>query len=162
MNYWRNPPPALREREAARFPDWLARLALALPRLVLLDALAEAIGPDTWRVRLDVANAGYLSAAVTQRALERKQVRGVLFEIALPPGASLLGGAPRIEGPQLEGHAVKSMQQSFVPQREPLADRARGEWLLQAPAGTELQLSARAPRAGTVRATLRLGATLPG
>jgi hypothetical protein len=31
MNYWRNPPPHLREREAARFPAWLTQIGLSLP-----------------------------------------------------------------------------------------------------------------------------------
>ena len=29
MNYWRNPPPHPREREAARFPGWMAQLAVS-------------------------------------------------------------------------------------------------------------------------------------
>ena len=32
MNYWRNPPPQLREREAARFPKWMTKIALSLPQ----------------------------------------------------------------------------------------------------------------------------------
>jgi hypothetical protein len=31
MNYWRNPPPELREREAARFPAWLTQIACRCP-----------------------------------------------------------------------------------------------------------------------------------
>lgn len=161
MNFWRNPPPALREREAARFPVWLETLALALPKLEVLAATAEplgAVGGEAhWRVRLDVANAGYLSAAVTRRALERKQVRPLLFEIELPAGARLLGGLPREEGPQLEGHAPKNSQLAFLPNREPMADRGRGEWLVAAPAGTVLTLRARAGRAGAVMAQVTLG-----
>jgi hypothetical protein len=69
----------------------------------------------------------------------------------------LLGGSPRLEGPQLEGHAPKTSPLAFLPQRELTADRARAEWLLEAPAGTELLLRARAGRAGTVTVRLRLG-----
>lgn len=162
MNFWRNPPPALREREAARFPVWLETLALSLPRLVLLAASAERLGDvggeTHWRVRLDVGNAGYLSAAVTRRALERKQVRPLVFEIELPEGAALLGGRPREEGPQLEGHAPKHSQLAFLPNREPMADRGRSEWLVAAPAGATLTLRARAGRAGAVAAVVTLGA----
>ena len=50
MNYWRNPPPQLREREAARFPKWMTKIALSLPKLVLLRTEVRALGPDTWRV----------------------------------------------------------------------------------------------------------------
>ena len=87
MNYWRNPPPHLREREAARFPAWMTQIALSLPKLELLRTEVRALGADTWRVRFAVANSGYLPAYVSKRALERKTARGVVFEIHLPPGA---------------------------------------------------------------------------
>jgi murein tripeptide amidase MpaA len=151
MNYWRNPPPALREREAARFPAWMTQIGLSLPKLELLRTEVRALGPDTWRVRLAVANAGWLPAYVSKRALARKTVRGVVFEIHLDGGATLVAGKPRIEGPQLEGHAPKSSLLAFLPNREPMADRAVAEWIVRARVGTRLSLSARAERAGVVR-----------
>jgi murein tripeptide amidase MpaA len=151
MNYWRNPPPALREREAARFPAWMTQIGLSLPKLELLRTEVRALGPDTWRVRLAVANAGWLPAYVSKRALARKTVRGVVFEIHLNGGATLVAGKPRIEGPQLEGHAPKSSLLAFLPNREPMADRAVAEWIVRARVGTRLSLSARAERAGVVR-----------
>jgi hypothetical protein len=156
MNFWRNPPPPLREREAARFPAWMTQIGLSLPKLELLHAQAQPLGPDTWRVRFAVGNAGWLPAYVSKRALERKTVRGVVFEIALPEGASLAGGKPRIEGPQLEGHAPKNTLLHFLPSTEITADRALAEWVVKAPKGAVLQLQARADRAGVVRATLTL------
>jgi murein tripeptide amidase MpaA len=159
MNFWRNPPPALREAEVARFPAWMTRIALSLPKLELLRTEVRALGPDTWRVRLAVANSGYLPAYISKRALERKTVRGVLFEIHLPqdrPNVSLVGGKPRVEGPQLEGHAVKGSLQAFLPNREVTADRAVAEWVVRAPKGTQIALSARADRAGVVRTTVTL------
>ena len=53
----------------------------------ILAAGAEALGNDHWRVRLVVQNTGWLPSYVSKRALERKVVRGVIAEIALPPGA---------------------------------------------------------------------------
>ncbi len=156
MNYWRNPPPHLREREAARFPAWMTQIALSLPRLELLLAEAQPLGNQVWRVRFAVANSGWLPAYVSKRALERKVVRGVVFEIALPDKATLVGGRERIEGPQLEGHAPKTSQQAFLPHRDATPDRALAEWLVKAPRGTVLSLSARADRAGVVRITLPL------
>jgi murein tripeptide amidase MpaA len=151
MNYWRNPPPALREREAARFPAWMTQIGLALPKLELLRTEVRALGPDTWRVRMAVANAGWLPAYVSKRGLARKVVRGVMFEVHLPDGVSLVGGKPRVEGPQLEGHAPKTSLLAFQPNREPMADRAVAEWVVRGPVGTRLALSARADRAGAVR-----------
>jgi murein tripeptide amidase MpaA len=125
MNYWRNPPPALREREAARFPAWMTQLALSLPRLELLRTEVRALGPETWRVRMAVANAGWLPAYVSQRALQRKVVRGVMFEIHLPSDDATV-------------------------------DRAVAEWVVRAPKGTRLALSARADRAGAIRSEVCL------
>jgi murein tripeptide amidase MpaA len=159
MNFWRNPPPHLREREAARFPSWMTQVALSLPKLELLRTEVRALGPDSWRVRIAVANSGWLPAYVSQRALQRKVVRGVVFEIVLPqgdPSVSLISGKQRIEGPQLEGHAPKTSQIAFLPAREVTADRAVAEWVVRAPQGTRLALVARADRAGTVRTEVSL------
>jgi len=158
MNYWRNPPPALREREVARFPAWLTQIALSLPKLEMLRTEVRALGPDTWRIRFAVANSGWLPAYVTQRALERKSVRGVMFEIHLPesPEVSLVNGKHRHEGPQLEGHAPKTSQLAFLPHRDITADRAVAEWVVRAPKGTRVGLSAQADRAGTVHGEVTL------
>ncbi len=156
MNYWRNPPPHLREREAARFPAWLSTIALSLPKLELLRADVQALGDDTWRVRLAVGNSGWLPAYVSKQALARKIVRGVMFEIELADGAQLVGGKERIEGPQLEGHAPKTSLQAFLPPREVTADRAVAEWVVRARKGTRITLSARAERAGAVQTDVLL------
>ena len=159
MNYWRNPPPALREREVERFPKWMTQIALSLPKLELLRTEVRALGPDTWRVKLAVANSGWLPAYVTKRALQRKTVRGVMFEMHLPQGdssVSLVSGKLRMEGPQLEGHAPKASLNAFLPNREVTADRAVGEWVVRAPQGTRLALTAQADRAGAVRAEVVL------
>jgi murein tripeptide amidase MpaA len=156
MNYWRNPPPQLREREVARFPGWMTQIALSLPKLELLRTEVRALGPDTWRVRFAVANSGYLPAYVSKRALERKVVRGVVFNIHLRDGCSLVHGRERIEGPQLEGHAPKVSMQAFLPNRDITADRAVAEWVVRAPKGARLGLSARADRAGAVHTEVSL------
>lgn len=156
MNYWRNPPAHLREREAARFPAWLQQIALSLPKLEVLRAEVRALGPDSWRVRFAVANSGYLPSYVTKRALERKTVRGVVFQILLPKGASLISGKERTKGTQLEGHAPKGSLQAFMPDRNITGDRAMIEWIVKAPNGTIVGLTATADRAGTVRTEVTL------
>jgi murein tripeptide amidase MpaA len=156
MNFWRNPPPHLREREAARFPGWLTQLALTLPRLEILRTEVRSLGADTWRVRFAVANAGYLPSHVSKRAIERKTVRGTIFEIHLPPGVALLSGKEREQGPHLEGHAPKTSLQAFLPHREITADRGVAEWIVHGARGTTIALTASADRAGTVRAQITL------
>ncbi len=159
LNFWRNPPPKLRQREVERFPAWMNQIALSLPRLELLAVEVTALGPERWRVRMVVANAGYLPAYVTKRALARKIVRGVMFEIELPEDqehVSLVQGKRRFEGPQLEGHAPKNSLHAFQPNREVTADRAVAEWIVQAPTDTAITLRARADRAGAVSRALTL------
>ena len=156
MNYWRNPPPQLREREAARFPAWLLQIGLSLPKLEVLRAEVRALGPDTWRVRFAVANSGWLPAYVSKRALERKTARGTIFQIHLPPGVSLASGRERVEGGHLEGHAPKTSLLAFLPNRDATADRAVVEWVVCGPRGTSIALSATADRAGTVRTEVTL------
>jgi hypothetical protein len=137
----------------------MMQVALSLPKLELLRTEVRALGPDTWRVRLAVANSGWLPAYVSQRALQRKIVRGVMFEIVLPPNdpsITLVSGKERMEGPQLEGHAPKNSQIAFLPSREVTADRAVAEWVVRAPKGTRLALTARADRAGAVRTEVSL------
>jgi len=157
LGTFRNPPKKYLEREVRRFPRWLAWQALTLPRLELLHAEAEAIGPGTWKVRLAVHNTGYLPSYVTKRALERKVVRGVVYEIELPAGARLVHGKARVEGGQLEGRANKVTLQAFQPNPELTGDRGYAEWTVQGPPGSQVGLVARHERAGRVTASIALG-----
>jgi murein tripeptide amidase MpaA len=156
LNFWRNPPPHLREREAARFPAWLSQIALSLPCLEVLRAEVRALGPDTWRVRFAVANGGYLPSNVTKRAIERKTARGTVFNIHLPPGVVLISGKERVVAGHLDGHATKTSLQAFLPNREVTADRAVVEWVVHGARGTPVALTATADRAGTVRTEVTL------
>jgi hypothetical protein len=156
MNFWRNPPPWLREREAARFPTWLETIGLSLPRLEVLRTEVRALGTDTWRVRFAVANSGWLPSHVTQLAIKNKVVRGCIFNIHLPAGVSLVTGKERVEAGHLEGHGPKASLQAFLPSRQITGDRAVVEWVVRGPRGTAIALSASADRAGTVRSEVTL------
>ena len=134
----------------------MTQIALSLPKLEVLRTEVRALGEDTWRVRFAVANSGYLPAYISKRALERKLARGVVFNIQLPEGVSLVGGLERVVGPQLEGHAPKVSMQAFLPNPAITADRAVAEWVVRGPRGASLSLSAVADRAGTVRTEVSL------
>ena len=156
MNFWRNPPPHLREREAARFPAWLQQIGLSLPKLEVLRTEVRALGDETWRVRFAVANSGYLSSYVSKRALERKTARGTVFKIHLPAGVTLASGRERVIGQHLEGHAPKSSLVAFLPNKDITGDRAVVEWVVRGPRGAAIAISATADRAGTVRSEVTL------
>jgi hypothetical protein len=116
----------------------------------------SAIGGDTWKVTLVIQNSGWLPTYVTKRALARKTVRGVVAEIALPKGATLASGKLRDEVGQLEGKAYKHTGVSFWPDYNVTDDRMKIEWVVRAPAGATIELSARHERAGTIRANVVL------
>ncbi len=161
-----NPPPARLEAEVRGHPDWAMWHALISPRLQVRQLEASPVGvsppaPEagnrTWKVRLVVENTGYLPTQVTQKALDRKAVRPVEVELSLPEGATLVAGDRRQELGQLGGRALRSsMLGLFSTTNDGTPDRARADWVVQAPAGTELQVTARHQRAGVVRATVTL------
>src|SRR5205807_5002516 len=127
------------EAEVRPHADWLVWHCLISPRLELLRAEALPLGGGTYRVQLAVHNTGWLPSYVTKKALEREICRGVVAEIALPEGAELVSGLPRQEGPQLEGRAYKTAGGGV----DPTTDRAKFEWVVRAPGGGAVELTAR-------------------
>jgi hypothetical protein len=152
-----NPPPHLLERELQRFPKWLVWQALISPKLELVHAGVKAEGGGHYRITLIVQNTGWLPTYVSKRSLERKVVRSLTAEIALPSGVALLSGKPRIDAGQLEGKAYKHTGVSFWPEYNLTDDRAKVDWLVQGKPGDVVNLTARHDRAGTVRAAVTLG-----
>jgi hypothetical protein len=119
------------------------------------EATVEPLGDALYKVRLVVQNTGWLPTYITKKALEKKLVRGVIAEIALPDGATLRTGKPREELGQLEGRAYKPSAAS-VWNADPTDDRAKVEWVVHAPRGGTVRLVARHERAGVVRAECAL------
>lgn len=153
-----NPPKAFLEKEVSRFPKWLTWQALISPRLELHSATVTSLGEGLYRVRMVVENTGWLPTYVTQTALERKIVRGVIAEIELPEGARLEGCLARQELGQLEGRAYKTA--SIDTYAEASSNRVKIEWLVVAPLnaaqGGTVKLVARHERAGIVRTAVEL------
>ncbi|MEJ5309982.1 MAG: M14 family metallopeptidase [Anaerolineae bacterium] len=149
---FRNPPPQFLEKEIALFPEWIIWQCLISPRLELYEASAKPLGDGTYRVRLVVHNTGWLPTYGTKKAVEKKVVRGVIAEIALPEGATLETGQPREELGQLEGRAYKHV----FGETDPTEDRLKVEWVVRAPQGGVVKLIARHDRAGVVRAEVEM------
>ena len=157
MAVFTNPPPALREKEIARFPKWLLWQTLISPKLELRTAEVTPAGADTWRVRFIVQNTGWLPSYVSKMATKRNLLRGVLAEIALPDGARLVSGKPREELGELEGWAYLHTGISFWPSKNVTADRAHVDWVVHAKAGTKVRLTAWHERAGRIETRVTLG-----
>lgn len=155
MYAWSNPPPEFLEKEIARFPDWLVWHLLISPRLEIYEASVCNVGDSIYRVRLVIHNTGWLPSYVTQKALDKKLVRGCICEIELPEGATLETGKLREELGQLEGRAYKSSAPTRR-QGDPTQERTKMEWVVRAPLGGSVKLLARHERAGVVRAEVTL------
>ena len=157
---FRNPPPHLLEKEIAKFPDWLVWNALISPKLELLHAKAESIGGDAYRIEVAVQNTGYLPSYVSKRALQRKQSRGVVGEISLPPGAELIAGKLREVAGELEGRAYKHTLMSFWTDTTPTADRTKLEWVVNVGKCTKkagsVDVVVKHEKAGTVRVKIKM------
>ena len=150
---FRNPPPQFLEKEIAPFADWLIWHLLISPRLELYEVTAKPLGDNAYRVRLVAQNTGWLPSYVTKKAVEKKLVRGVVCEIELPEGATLETGKPREELAQLEGRAYKPAAPDASDATE---DRVKVEWVVRAPKGGKITVTARHDRAGKVVAEVAL------
>lgn len=156
---WTNPPHAMLEKELAPLSRWLVWHCLISPRLEILEASATALSDDTWRVRLVVQNTGWLPSYVTRQAKNKKLSRGLVCEIGLALGMSLLTGKQREELGELEGRAYKPAAANTWAgaAADETSDRVKVEWVVRARKGEALRLTARHERAGTQRAELKLG-----
>jgi murein tripeptide amidase MpaA len=154
---WRNPPPAFLEKEVAKFPQWVIWQALITPRLELHSLKTTPLADGHYHIQMVVQNTGWLPSYVSKKALDKKVVRGVVAEIDLPDGATLKTGKLRMEIGQLEGWhtlgpAISAGEDSGV-----TSNRAKVEWVIQAPVGGFVKLKARHDRAGVVETEVILG-----
>jgi hypothetical protein len=98
-------------------------------------------------------NSGWLPTNVTEKAVERASVRPIEVELELPDGARLVAGEIRTEAGQLDGR-VHKRSTTWWGNDESTNDLTKLEWVVESPNGGELQLTARHPRAGTIRRTV--------
>ncbi|MCK6577058.1 MAG: M14 family metallopeptidase [Anaerolineae bacterium] len=153
---WRNPPLQYLQTEITPFAEWLIWLAALAPRLELLEVTTEALGEDHYKFSAVVQNTGWLPTYVSKKALEKKNVRPVIAEIALPDGAKLVTGKLREELKQLEGRAYDaSAATPWSISGARTDDRAKVEWIVRVPEGASVTLTLKHERAGVVRAVIR-------
>jgi len=154
---FRNPPPHLLEAEVAPHSEAAVFHALISPLLRIRSTDVDRLGEDTWRVQVVAENTGWLPTQVTQKAVERKMVRPVEATITLPDGAALVSGKATLELGQLGGRALRTNQiGTFGIAMDGTADRAKAEWLVRAPTGTEVEVRVAQPRAGVATAAVML------
>ncbi|GAB4410611.1 MAG: M14 family metallopeptidase [Anaerolineae bacterium] len=129
--------------------------AACAPLLRIESAGAEPVAPGLYRVSAVIANHGYLPTHLTQRALEHGTAGPVITSLAVPEDATLLMGAPSQDLGHLAGRDERKATWSPW-MRQWSQTRKRAEWLVRAPAGTVVTLTAAAQRAGVQRRTVTL------
>jgi hypothetical protein len=92
---------------------------------------------------------------VSEQAVERKAVRPLEVELTLPEGGKVVGGEKKVELGQLDGW-VHRRSVLWWASNDATSDRAKVEWVIEAPAGSTVTVDARHQRAGTLRRELTL------
>jgi murein tripeptide amidase MpaA len=156
INYWFNVPFDRLESEVAPHSEWALFHALISPLLEVRSLDVEHLGDSSYLLRLVLQNSGWLPSNVTDKALERKAVRDLEVELDLPDDARAVAGEIKTAVGQLKGR-VDKRSTTWWANDESTSDLAKVEWVLDAPAGTEIGIEARHQRAGTIRRRIRLG-----
>ena len=153
MHTWRNPPFKLLEKEVAPLADHAIWQCLVSPKLELLSLEATPHG-DAHLIRLVLHNTGWLPTSVTSRAAKTGVAKPLEIDLELPENAKLLAGEKKSFHGQLPGRNHKGMFALWS--SDDTAERLQVEWVVQVPAGTPIQITAKHDRAGTVRASITL------
>jgi murein tripeptide amidase MpaA len=157
VNYWFNVPFDRLEEEVAPHSEWAIFQALISPLLEIRSLDVERLGEESFLVRLVLQNSGWLPTNVSDKAVERQAVRDVEVELDLPDGVRLVAGEAKTSVGQLKGR-VDKRSTTWWANDESTGDLAKLEWVVEAPAGSEIPLTAGNRRAGTIRTAIRLDA----
>ena len=154
VRFWFNPPLARLEQEISPHADVAIFLARVLPELQIRSFESTAVG-GAHRVGLVLENAGWLPTNVSQKALDRKAVQPIEVTLDVPDGARIVTGKAREEAGQLGGR-VEDRSVIWWGVDHSTKNRTKLEWVVEAPAGSRVGVTARHHRAGTVRGELAL------
>jgi hypothetical protein len=106
------------------------------------------VGEDLYRVRLVLINSGFLPTSGSRQSDKRKAVRPIEVELILPDGTTLELGELKQEIGQLEGRSDRVFGWGSGGGSDYLK---HVDWLVRAPQGGTISVTAVAQRAGTVR-----------
>ncbi len=155
MYTWRNPPEAFLAAEASRNVPFALTVGDLLPHLNLKTLDVSSLGKDRFRIVVAVENSGFLPSYTSQQAKKRKAARPVRIELEIPEGGTLVTGKNRVELSHLEGRSNK-LDQFDLWGSAGTDNRARYEWVVQAPHGSTLKLQVLSERAGSLTRLVEL------
>lgn len=148
-----NPPPQLLLKTLEPNTEFILSLGRTLPRLELRELSALPLGERVYRLRAVLVNSGYLPTYGSKRLLDRRHLRPIEVRLELPAGAELSSGDARREIGQLEG---RSNKRALWGDDFPTDHLCKLEWVVRAPQGGAVSLTARSDRGGTARGEVAL------
>jgi len=156
FHIWTNAPSSLLRAEVEAHADVAIYQAMASPRLEIKLAEATSLGGDVWKVRLGVANTGWLPTTVTQHAKKMKIVLPAVVEISGANGSSVevIEGEARVRIGQLDGRSKVLLDGGAM--SDGTTDRHLQTWIIRAKSGSVVTLSASHQRAGSASTTVTL------
>jgi murein tripeptide amidase MpaA len=155
MYTWRNPPPALAQAEADRVLPFGLLLGDILPRLAIRNLETDKLGENQYHINLVVENTGFLPTYTSEQGKKRNAARPVRVEVELPQDAKLVSGKARLDLGHLQGRSNR-LEVSSLWESGQTDNRARAEWVVQAPSGSTINLHILSDRAGALHPSVIL------
>jgi len=152
----KNPPRQMLAAELHKNMRFTLAHADAAPRLAITDVEAQALGAGVVRIRAVVRNTGYLPTNVTEQAKRMGHAGTVTVQIELPANATLVTGPAKQDVGHLQGWVNAGYYVFAAP--DPFQKERRVEWVVQAPEGATVRLTAKGGKAGVARSSLTLPA----
>jgi hypothetical protein len=147
---WVNAPGSMLLAEVRPHAEFAVYQAMCSPRLEVLHTRAVALGGDSWRVEVGIANTGWLPTTVTHKAAKENLVLPLVAELT---GAPVVGGLARQELGQLGGRL--DMRLGYG-KNDGTPDRLLAQWVVQAAAGTTVGVAVQHQRAGSTTVSITL------
>lgn len=125
-----NPPAKEFDALATKHGEFVQQLASLLPTLAIRDQRVESLGAGLYKIRLKVANSGYLATQPEMGELTR-QAPPLTYEWKLPDDTIWLAGHPRGTIERLPGKSIGKEHEWLV--RLPDGKPAKASFTVQAP-----------------------------
>ena len=152
-----NPPEKFLDQEVEKHTKFLLRFIKTLPRLSLDQVKVTKLGSDHYKVEAVVENLGYLPTYVLQEALDIKKAAPLVAEVS-GENIEFVSGKKKEEIGHLQGFSGVRINYSHIGpvtvSHQPYAKKI--EWIIKASAGTNVEITVSAPRAGKSTAIIKI------
>ena len=148
---WQNAPAEYLPELCEKHCRFTIAHALMSPRLGIRRIEVKAQGGDLFHIVAVLENRGFLPTYTSKKGQERKAVRPTQVTLTVPEGGTIVTGQAEQDLEHLEGRASKAFGGAGGTDNQ-----QKLEWVIKAPAGSQVHLAAHAERAGTVRSDILL------